>query len=178
MLVACAFMMLVTFMFGGGQHENNLFCGYLIFVLWAFISLTFCHVVSNLLPLLPFLGVCVIFLVIQLATCGGIVAVPLQPGFWNIGKALPMYYATAEMKYILFDTGGRFSGRNILALLLWALGLAILDVITCVFQLRNVRNLAPQQTKDIEKQDMTHNNNNRVTQQDIENNSNDITNLH
>jgi len=175
MLIVSAFMMLVMFMFGNAQHEKNLFCIYLVFVLWGFLSLTYCQVVSNLLPLLPFLGICVVSIVIQLATCGGIIAVPLQPGFWNIGKAFPMYYATAEMKYLLFNTGGRFSGRNILALLLWAVALAILDVITCIFQLRNVRKAAPESTdKDLEKQAMSEANNNRVTQQDIENNTTDI----
>jgi len=169
MLIVSAFMMLVMFMFGGGQHEKNLFCTYLIFVLWAFICLTFCHIVSNLLPLLPFLGICVIFLVIQLATCGGIVANRLQPKFWNVGKALPMYYATAEMRYLLFGTGGRFNGRNILALCLWALGLAIFDILTGLVQLNNVRKAAPQTTnkRDLEKQEMTKND--RVTRQDIEN---------
>ncbi|OUM61229.1 hypothetical protein PIROE2DRAFT_12810 [Piromyces sp. E2] len=177
MLVVCALMMLVMFMFGDGQHENSTFCAYLIFVLWAFISITFCHIISNLLPLLPFLGVCVIFLVIQLATCGGIIANRLQPGFWNIGKAFPMYYATAEMKYILFDTGGRFSGRNILALLLWAFGLAIVDIITCLFQLNNVKKASPSGS-DIEKQTPPPTTQNvRVTQQDIQDNENDITNM-
>jgi len=177
MLIVSAFMMLVMFMFGNGQHENNLFCTYLIFVLWAFICLTFCHIISNLLPLLPFLGVCVIFLVVQLATCGGIITTNLQPGFWNIGKAFPMYYATAEMKYLLFDTGGRFSGRNVLVLLLWALGLAVVDVITCIFQLNNVRKQSPVNNNSninkIEKQEMS----NRVTKDMLENNTGDITNL-
>jgi len=176
MLVVCALIMLVMFMFGNAQHEKNTFCVYLIFVLWAFISLTFCHIVSNLLPLLPFLGICVIFLVIQLATCGGIIDNKLQPGFWNIGKAFPMYYATSEMKYLLFNTGKRFNGRNILALILWAVVLAVIDLITCIFQLRNVRKAAPPETTDIEKQippkDTT---NNRVTEQDIQ--ENDITNM-
>ncbi|KAG4108087.1 hypothetical protein H8356DRAFT_1620445 [Neocallimastix lanati (nom. inval.)] len=172
MLVVCAFMMIVMFMFGNAQHEKSKFCSYLIFVLWAFISLSFCHIVSNILPLLPFLGICVIFLVIQLATCGGIVANKLQPGFWNIGKAFPMYYATAELKFLMFNTGGRFSGRNILALLLWACGLAIVDIISSFVQLNNVRKQAPQ-TRDIEKQEMS-TNNNRVTQKDIENEK-DIT---
>jgi len=178
MILASSFMMLVIFMFGNAQHEKSTFCAFLIFVLWSFISLVFCQLISNLLPLLPFLGVCVIFLVIQLATCSGIVAVQLQPGFWNIGKALPMYYATAEMKYLLFDTGGRFSGRNVLALLLWAAGLAVLDFISSLVQLRNVRNAAPKEPRDLEKQEMA-TNNNRVTQQDIENNpaESDITNM-
>ncbi|ORX41386.1 hypothetical protein BCR36DRAFT_364482 [Piromyces finnis] len=179
MLVVCAFMMLVMFMFGKAQHEKNTFCIYLIFVLWAFISLTFCHIISNLLPLLPFLGICVIFLVVQLATCGGIIANQLQPGFWNVGKAFPMYYATAEMKYLLFGTGGRFNGRNILALLLWAVGLAVVDLLTCIFQLRNIRKAAPSETTDLEKQNTieTQQQNARVTQQDIEDNENDITNM-
>jgi len=179
MILVSSFMMLVVFMFGNAQHEKSTFCAFLIFVVWAFISLSFCQLISNLLPLLPFLGVCVIFLVIQLATCSGIIAVQLQPGFWNIGKALPMYYATAEMKYLLFDTGGRFSGRNVLALLLWAVGLAVVDFISSLVQLRNVRNKAPNGSKDLEKQEMT-TNNNRVTKQDIENNppEGDITNMH
>jgi hypothetical protein len=177
MLVVCALMMLVMFMFGDGQHEKSTFCAYLIFVLWAFISLTFCHIVSNILPLLPFLGVCVIFLVIQLATCGGIIANKLQPGFWNIGKAFPMYYATAEMKYLLFNTGGRFNGRNILALILWAVGLAVVDLLTCLFQLNNVKKASPARNTDIEKQAPTSDVGTRVTQQDIQNNENDITNM-
>jgi len=170
MLIVCAFMMIVMFMFGDAQHENNVFCIYLIFVLWAFICLSYCHVVSNLLPLLPFLGISVITLVVQLATCGGIIANKLQPSFWNIGKALPLYYATAEMKFILFDTGRRFSGRNILALLLWAVGLSFLDILTNLAQLNNVRRQAPQGAmtmNSMEKQDKS----NRVTKEMIEKNS-------
>lgn len=139
MLITNFLLCVVLVMFSDYQMEHSIVLSFLIMTLWSLTALCFCSLASNLLPLLPFVGICVIFLVIQLASCGGIVAVEFQPGFWNIGKGLPMYYTAAEMRYLLFNTGGRYSARNVWIVVAWTAVLFVLDIITSLFVLNKVR---------------------------------------
>lgn len=96
--------------------------GALLFFLF-FYSLTGLGINNLLIHLVPFVQyylVVVAFMFLQLASCGGIIDNKIQYGFWNIGKAFPMYYGVREMKYIYWSTGSQYQTANVLILLAWA----------------------------------------------------------
>lgn len=93
-------------------------------VLFFFFFFSLCGIgVNNLLVhlfhFINFYLVACTFMILQLISCGGVIHRDLQYSFFKIGKALPMFYATREIKYIYFGSGKHTQAANILIILAW-----------------------------------------------------------
>jgi len=80
-----------------------------------------------------------IFLMLQITTCAGILDHSVQYGLWKIGRALPMYYGVRQLKVIFWKVGEHTTGINILVISLWIFVFAILSLVSYSFELKNKR---------------------------------------
>jgi hypothetical protein len=62
-----------------------------------------------------------LWLILQLTTCGGIEDNVLQPGFYKIGRAFPLYYAVQGNRSILFGSYYHLT-EDALVLMGWGIG--------------------------------------------------------
>ncbi|ORX41877.1 hypothetical protein BCR36DRAFT_416472 [Piromyces finnis] len=104
-----------------------------------FFSLIGLSVNNTLIHLLPFIGFylsAVIFMMLQITTCGGILDNTLQYGFWKIGKALPMYYGVRQLKNIIWKVGEHTIWVNLVVLFAWLIVFTIISLILYKLELR------------------------------------------
>ena len=66
-----------------------------------------------------------LWLILQLTSCGGIVDQVLQPGFYQIGRAFPLFYVVQGNRTILFGSYYRIE-KDALVLFGWAVGSLII----------------------------------------------------
>ncbi|OUM70045.1 hypothetical protein PIROE2DRAFT_1996, partial [Piromyces sp. E2] len=77
---------------------------------------------NTLVHILPFIGfylVALIFMMLQITTCGGILDHAVQYGFWKIGRALPFYYGVRQLKVIIWKVGEHTTWVNLVVLFSW-----------------------------------------------------------
>ena len=62
-----------------------------------------------------------LWLILQLTSCGGLLSQTLQPGFYEVGKAFPLFYVVEGNRSILFGSYYHIE-RDALVLFGWAVG--------------------------------------------------------
>lgn len=122
--VCAALMFIITVvipLFCGDVQNQKGFAALLFFsFFFSFAGLGINNFLIHLLPFIFYYLVVVCLMIFQLVSCGGLVDLGIEPNFWNLGKALPMYYGVREIKYIYWGTGDQFQLTNILVLAAWA----------------------------------------------------------
>jgi uncharacterized phage infection (PIP) family protein YhgE len=117
--------------------------GYIYYYLFVFYY-ALCGIAVNcsLIHVLPFIAyylVAVIFMMLQITTCGGIFDHSVQFGFWKIGRALPMYYATRQLKNIFWGVGEHTKLANVLIILAWIVVSTIVTIYLYILELKTKR---------------------------------------
>ena len=121
-ILQAALVMSVIPALGG---EGIIAYGYGHLFVWLWYS-AFCMslTVGGLLALVGpevFQIIATLWLILQLTSCGGIIDQLLQPGFYQIGKAFPLYYIVRGNRTILFGSYYHIK-EDALVLFGWAVG--------------------------------------------------------
>ncbi|ORX41879.1 hypothetical protein BCR36DRAFT_587678 [Piromyces finnis] len=111
----------IPYFCGGTFQIDHGYWRFLGFIL--FFSLSGLGINNLLIHILPFIFyylVAVTFMFLQLLSCGGLVDTDVQPSFFKIGKAFPMYYGVRETRYIYWGSGKQYRTMNFITIGIWA----------------------------------------------------------
>jgi len=120
-VVICVISSVIPFFCGGTFEIEHGYWKLLGFLL--FFSLSGLGVNNLLIHILPFIAyylTAVTFMFLQLLSCGGLLDNDVQPEFFKIGRAFPMFYGVRETRYIYWGSGKQYRTTNFLIIGIWA----------------------------------------------------------
>lgn len=138
------------------------YAAYIFFVFfYSLIGLVFNNATIHLLPFIPYYLFSVIFMMLQVTTCGGMLDHAVQYGFWKIGRAFPMYYGTRQLRNIFWGVGEHTTLVNMLVLFAWFIVFLAFSLVLYYMELRVRREkwLRKEYRKMINKPWLNHDNN-------------------
>jgi len=136
MFVICVIVSIIPFCCGHVTMAKGYGAVLFFFFFFSLCGLGINNCLVHLFHFINFYLIACAFMILQLISCGGLLHRDLQYGFFKIGKALPMFYALRELKYIYFESGKHTQAANVLIILGWILVLLPLSLILYYLELR------------------------------------------
>jgi len=102
------------------QHGYWKLLGFLLF--FSLSGLGVNNLLIHILPFIFYYLIAITFMFLQLLTCGGLVDHAVQPAFFKIGRAFPMFYGVRETRYIYWGSGKQYRAQNFIVIGIWAAG--------------------------------------------------------
>jgi len=121
---------------GNMTMEKGYAAFYFFLFFFSLAGLTVNNALIHLMPFICYYMFALIFMMLQVTTCGGILDHSLQKGFWKIGRALPMYYGVRQLKNIYWGVGEHTTVVNILVILAWIVVFSIITLLLYKMELR------------------------------------------
>lgn len=120
-IVIAVISSVIPFFCGGTFEIDHGYWKLLGFLL--FFSLSGLGINNLLIHILPFIFyylIAVTFMFLQLLSCGGLLDNDVQPSFFKIGRAFPMFYGVRETRYIYWGSGKQYRTENFVVIGIWA----------------------------------------------------------
>ncbi|OUM70047.1 hypothetical protein PIROE2DRAFT_57095 [Piromyces sp. E2] len=101
------------------EHGYWKLLGFLLF--FSLSGLGVNNLLIHILPFIFYYFTAITFMFLQLLSCGGLLDNDVQPEFFKIGKAFPMFYGVRETRYLYWGSGKQYRTENFLVIGIWAI---------------------------------------------------------
>jgi len=137
MTLFMSFIIIIIQVICGNLTVEKNYASFFFFIFfYSLIGLSVNNTLIHILPFISFYLVALIFMMLQITTCGGILDHAVQYGFWKIGRALPMYYGVRQLKVIIWKVGEHTTWVNLVVLFAWLIVFTTISLILYKLELR------------------------------------------